>query len=71
MIINKVKELLDKHNLTAYQLAVRSDICINQVYELAANPNRIPRSGTLDKICHYLNGTIDDILEHAPRTRSD
>lgn len=66
MIINKVKELLDKHNLTAYQLAVGSDICINQVYELASNPDRIPRPRTLDKICRYLNCAIDDILEHAP-----
>ena len=66
MIINKVQKLLDNHNLTAYRLAVSSDICINQIYELASNPDRIPRPRTLDKICHYLDCTIDDILEHAP-----
>ena len=66
MIINKVKQLLDKYNLTAYKLAVRSDICINQIYELASNPDRIPRPQTLDKICRYLNCSIDDILEYAP-----
>ena len=66
MIINKVQKLLDNHNLTAYRLAVNSDICINQIYELASNPDRIPRPRTLDKICRYLNCSIDDILEHAP-----
>lgn len=66
MIVNKIKELLDEYNLTAYRLAVGSDICINQIYELASNPDRIPRPRTLDKICHYLNCSIDDILEHAP-----
>ena len=66
MIINKVQKLLDNHNLTAYRLAVSSDICINQIYELASNPDRIPRPRTLDKICRYLNCSIDDILEHAP-----
>ena len=66
MIVNKVRELLDKHDLTAYRLAVGSDICVNQVYELSSNPDRIPRPRTLDKICRYLNCSIDDLLEHAP-----
>ena len=66
MIINKVKELLDKYDLTAYRLAVGTNICINQIYELASKPDRIPRPPTLDKICHYLNCSIDDILEYAP-----
>ena len=66
MIVNKVRELLDKHDLTAYRLAVGSNICINQIYELASSPDRIPRPQTLDRVCRYLNCTIDDILEHAP-----
>ena len=66
MIINKVKQLLDKYNLTAYKLAVKSGICINQIYELSSNPDRIPRRQALDRICRYLNCSIDDILEHAP-----
>jgi DNA-binding Xre family transcriptional regulator len=74
MIRWKLKEVLDKHDITPYRLMVDSGIANSTIYRLTNNKTDGVQGPVLDKILNSLcklTGKrigVGDVLEHVPPT---
>ena len=63
MIRNNFKELLEKHNKTAYSVARDLLLPASTLYKLRNNVFSIPRSHILGLLCSYFDIEVEDLLE--------
>ena len=66
MIINNVKNLIEYHQITPYQLAKRAGITHGNVRELMNDETVVPRSKALNGICAGLQVNVSDVLKYEP-----
>lgn len=62
-ISNKINDLLIKNNLTAYELAKKSDLTTNAIYQLAKGTSKDVKLSTLIKIADALDISLDEFRE--------
>ena len=70
MIRLTVKEYLDKHKITRYELAKRSGISFQVVDKYYKNKVVRYDSYLLEKFCDALNCGIADLIEYKPDTKN-
>ena len=63
MIINQVKNLVQKHQITPYELAKRAGITHSNIRELMKDESVVPRTKALNGICSALRVTVNDVLK--------
>ena len=60
---NKIKEFLDKNNLTAYRFIKDTGLSETTGYRLAADATYVPSAKVLTTICQTYNVQPGEILE--------
>ena len=58
----QLKELLDKHHMTRYELSLRTGISYIAITSIYQNKTKMIRLDNLEAICHALSCTPNDIL---------
>lgn len=67
---NKVKQFLDARGITPYQFERQVGIAHRTAYDLYNNPNQLPSSTVLSKICDAYRVQPGEILEWVPADSS-
>jgi DNA-binding Xre family transcriptional regulator len=63
---NKIKEFLDARGITPYQFRKTTGIAQRTAYDLYNNPNQLPASTVLSKICDAYRVQPSEFLEWVP-----
>ncbi|MCG6138840.1 MAG: helix-turn-helix transcriptional regulator [Nostoc sp. LLA-1] len=65
---NKIKEFLHERGITAYQFRKEVGIAQRTAYDLYNNPNQLPSSTVLSKICDAYEVQPGELLEWVPKS---
>ncbi|MFL9458119.1 helix-turn-helix domain-containing protein [Tolypothrix bouteillei VB521301_2] len=64
MVINTIKQFVDKLGITRYQFYKRTGISKTTAYALYEDFKRIPDAETIDRICNTFNCKPGDLLDY-------
>lgn len=67
-MINKIKPFLDNRGMTPYQFRKTVGIAQRTAYDLYNNPEQLPSSVVLSKICDAFEVQPGELLEWKPKT---
>jgi DNA-binding Xre family transcriptional regulator len=67
-VINKIKPFLDSRGMTPYQFRKTVGIAQRTAYDLYNNPEQLPSSVVLSKICDAFEVQPGELLEWKPKT---
>jgi DNA-binding Xre family transcriptional regulator len=59
---NRIKEFIDERGITVYRFRADCDIAQKTAYDLVNNPNQLPGSNVLSKICDTYKVQPNEIL---------
>jgi hypothetical protein len=63
---NKIKELIDKKGISVYRFQRDVRIAPGTAYSLYNNPNQLPSSNVISKICDAYRVPVQDVLVWIP-----
>ncbi len=67
---NRLKQFVEKRNITAYKLSKQTGLPLNTVYRLVNNPEQVPSGEVMDAILNkFSDASIDELLEHSSAAR--
>ncbi len=70
-IKNKLKQFVEKRNMTAYKLSKQTGLPLNTVYRLVNHPEQVPSGEVMDAILNqYSEASVDELLEHFRETKA-
>ncbi|MBW4527087.1 MAG: helix-turn-helix transcriptional regulator [Phormidium tanganyikae FI6-MK23] len=65
---NRIKEFCDKRGITPYRFRAEVDIAPRTAYDLYNNPDQLPGSNVLHKICDTYRVQPNEVLIWEPST---
>lgn len=68
---NKIKQFLDDRGTTPYRFQKEVGIAPKTAYSLYNNPNQLPASTVISKICDRYEIQPNEVLEWVPETTSN
>lgn len=66
---NKIKQFLDDRGITPYQFRKDTGVAQRTAYDLYNNPEQLPSSTVLGKICDTYEVQPGELLEWIPPTK--
>ena len=64
---NRIKELVDSKGITPYQFRKDTGLATNTAYNLYNDPDYIPGSSAMTKICEAYGVQPGDLIVYLPR----
>lgn len=63
---NKLKQFVEKRDITPYKLSKDTGLPLNTVYRLVNNPGVVPTGEVMDAILNnYSDASVGELLEHS------